>query len=50
MGFAKPLMVIGAGGRNRTDMESPPRDFETKNGIWRQATINDYNKGKRGLK
>ena len=32
MVFAKPLIVIGAGGRNRTDMELPPRDFETKDG------------------
>ncbi len=26
----KTLVVYGAGGRNRTDMELPPRDFESR--------------------
>ncbi len=26
---AKPIDLIGAGGRNRTDMELPPEDFES---------------------
>jgi hypothetical protein len=25
-----PLLLAGAGGRNRTDMELPPRDFESR--------------------
>jgi hypothetical protein len=25
-----PLLLDGAGGRNRTDMELPPRDFESR--------------------
>jgi hypothetical protein len=30
MVFAKPFEDVGAGGRNRTDMELPPRDFESR--------------------
>jgi hypothetical protein len=29
-GIYQTLSIIGAGGRNRTDMELPPRDFESR--------------------
>ena len=28
--MANPFLFDGAGGRNRTDMELPPRDFESR--------------------
>ena len=28
--YPNPLLLFGTGGRNRTDTESPPRDFESR--------------------